>query len=90
MGGTNSDGASVMLLPECACYIGFQVQDTISAGDHLVTLCRVVSIGRWDSRAQKIVQVLTDNDKLQFPYNFNALDPSSVLYTGQLREEGII
>jgi len=69
------------LLPRCAVYILLKLLSTTEAGDHDVALCEVVGTGIWDESSSKVVA--TDTPPA-------ALDPSTALYTAQLREEGII
>lgn len=75
------------VLPDCATYICLTLVDTMPAGDHLVALCKVVQTGRWDAARNSLVLV-DEDDALSSRQE--ALDPSTVLYTGQLREENII
>jgi hypothetical protein len=59
---------------------------TLDAGDHIVALCQVTATGRWDEAQQRVVtnNLVNDNEPLL------KLDPNTVLYTGLLRDEGII
>lgn len=66
--------SSIDLLPGCASYVQLKLLRTMEAGDHDVALCEVVSTG-----------VSCDDDGPP-----TALDPSTALYTAQLRQEGII
>lgn len=72
---------SMDLLPKCAVYIQLKLLSVIEAGDHDVALCEVVGTGVWDETEQGIVS------KEVSPA---ALDPTTALYTAQLRAEGII
>jgi hypothetical protein len=59
---------------------------TLDAGDHIVALCQVMATGRWDEAQQRVVtnNFVNDTEPLL------KLDPNTVLYTGLLRDEGII
>ena len=61
-------------------------QNTLDAGDHIVALCQVTATGRWDEAQQRVVtnNLVNDNEPLL------KLDPTTVLYTGLLRDEGIL
>jgi Flavin reductase like domain len=74
-----SDAESTFdILPNCAAYIQVKVVNTIPAGDHLVALCEVVQSLEW-------------KDGVLIPSSASTpLDATSALYTGQLRQEGII
>lgn len=69
------------VLPKCAVYVRLKLLSVIEAGDHDVALCEVVGTGIWDETKQSIVS------KEVSPA---ALDPTTALYTAQLRAEGII
>lgn len=69
------------LLPKCAVYIGLKLLSTSEAGDHDVALCQVVETGIWDETTRRIVSTKVCPA---------ALDPTTALYTAQLRAEGII
>jgi len=85
-GQLESGGTPVLhLLPECASYLHVQMESALDAGDHLVTLCKLISTGEWDNNL-KIVKFRT-LDSTTAPV---AMDHHNVLYTGLLREEGII
>lgn len=79
-GNRPGDRSSIELLPRCATYIYLKLKETIPAGDHLVALCEVVQTGQWDDAKGDVV----------IGGGEDALDPTSALYTGQLRQEGII
>jgi flavin reductase (DIM6/NTAB) family NADH-FMN oxidoreductase RutF len=76
--------ADLELLPECCTYISLRLQQIVPAGDHVVALCEVVDTGVWDPATNSVISCANVVDA---PQNF---DPRSALYTGQLREEGII
>jgi flavin reductase (DIM6/NTAB) family NADH-FMN oxidoreductase RutF len=102
------------LLADCATYLVLQVVETVDAGDHLLTICRVVDTLAWQpQRQEKEEQEETDGDDDEWPpppagrivslssqqhpqrpssgtTALVRLDPSNTLYTGQLREEGIL
>jgi flavin reductase (DIM6/NTAB) family NADH-FMN oxidoreductase RutF len=72
------------LLPGCASYVFLKhLGKQMDAGDHVAILCKVVATGRWDDERQAVVDVDMD---LPLP----AMDHTSVLYTGQLRDEGLL
>jgi hypothetical protein len=93
----------IALLPDCAAYIQLELlsssssssssrsnsKNTLDAGDHIVALCQVTATGRWDEARQKVVPNISDDDDDNEPLK-RRLDPSAVLYTGLLRDEGII
>ena len=79
---------ALQLLPDCATYIYLKLINTMPAGDHVVALCEVVQTGRWDAARKALVLVHEDDDDDRRPPS--QLDPSTVLYTGQLRDENII
>ena len=77
------------LLPDCSLYIQLELQSLQEAGDHVVALCRVVGTGVWDASSESVVPLQQDDSSGQQQEPL-ALDPSSALYTAQLRAEGII
>uniref|UniRef100_A0A7S4WDD1 Flavin reductase like domain-containing protein n=1 Tax=Ditylum brightwellii TaxID=49249 RepID=A0A7S4WDD1_9STRA len=77
---------SLDLLPECASYIQVELTGVTNAGDHDIAICEVVRTGVWDTMQSKVVAVVPDNEKEAM----SPKDHTTVLYTGQLREEGII
>ena len=74
---------SIQILPNCQSYIKFRILETVGAGDHEVALCQVLGVGRWDDKLKCVVSV--DPNSVQRPKDENV-----VLYTGYLRQEGII
>ena len=76
--------ATFEVLPNCASYLQLKLKRVTDGGDHDVTVCEVVGTGVWDDE-NKTVRWLLDSSIGQL-----ALDSSLVLYTGQLRDEGII
>jgi flavin reductase (DIM6/NTAB) family NADH-FMN oxidoreductase RutF len=76
--------ADLELLPECCTYISLRLQQIVPAGDHVVALCEVVDTGVWNPDTKTVVSCA---NVVNAPQVFG---PSSALYTGQLREEGII
>ena len=76
------------ILPDCASYMQVKLKRVTDGGDHDVAICEVLGVGVWDNAKQTVVWQRDDgsSDSNQS----TALDPSSVLYSGQLREEGII
>ena len=72
------------VLPECAAYLELKMQSTsmIEAGDHVVVICQVTKNGVWRNGQ---LYWLGPDDAPQSP-----LDAPSVLYTGWLRDQGIL
>lgn len=73
--------AGLHLLPNCASYVRLKLLSTIEAGDHELALCQVEDTGVWDDTTHQVVVAKGPAAPL---------DPMTALYTGQLREEGII
>ncbi|KAL9182241.1 hypothetical protein ACHAXT_012893 [Thalassiosira profunda] len=81
-----SNGATGMpfdVLPNCASYLEVKLKRVVDGGDHDVAICEVTGTGVW---AEKSVHWLSEDDAGEQ----SSLDQSSALYTGQLRDEGII
>lgn len=74
------------VLPNCASYIQVKLRRVTDGGDHDVAICEVTGTGIWDNSKQD-VSWLSESDDGD---NQSALDSYSALYTGQLRNEGII
>ena len=74
---------SIQLLPNCQSYIKVRLLETFDAGDHEVALCQVIGVAEWDEKDQCVVDVNTKDD-------IQAKDENIVLYTGYLRQQGII
>lgn len=72
------------ILPGCLSYIGVQVVSAVDAGDHVVAICKVITTGTWNKR-KKEVSVSKTEDAPPPP-----IDEASALYTGYLRNEGIL
>jgi flavin reductase (DIM6/NTAB) family NADH-FMN oxidoreductase RutF len=72
------------VLPNCATYIQLKLKRVTDGGDHDVAICEVIGTGIWDDTSSTI-KWLTETDTAT-----QALDSATVLYTGQLRDEGII
>ncbi|KAL7495389.1 hypothetical protein ACHAWT_003889 [Skeletonema menzelii] len=71
------------VLPQCASYMQIKLKRVTDGGDHDVCIVQVIKTGVWDD-INKTVLWLEGSD--QQP----ALDASTALYSGQLRDEGII
>ena len=85
---TNSnDEMQYDVLPNCASYMQVKLKRVTDGGDHDVAICEVVGVGVWDNVKQTVVWQCDDGNS---DNQSTALDPSSALYSGQLREEGII
>ena len=74
---------SLALLPHCASYLHVKLQSTVDAGDHLVTICELIGTGIWDDDKQTILRRSPDAPVAPMDHN-------NVLYTGLLRQDGII
>ncbi len=74
------------VLPGCASYLQVRLKRVTDGGDHDVAICEVVGTGTWDSIRQTVLWESSEDDT----QSASAFDPSSALYSGQLREEGII
>lgn len=73
---------SVDILPHCQSYIHLDLLYTVDVGDHDLAICQVFATGQWKS--DKLV-LLRSNESQPVPR-----DATSVLYSGQLRHEGIL
>ena len=73
------------VLPNCASYLQVRLKRITDGGDHDVAICEVMGTGVWDDSKQT-VQWLGENGG----QSTALLDPSTALYSGQLRSEGII
>ena len=80
----SQENVRLALLPKCASYLHVKLQSTVDAGDHLVTICELIGTGVWDSEEQTIKQQPADAEPAA------PMDHQNVLYTGLLRQEGII
>jgi Flavin reductase like domain len=78
---TTRQEETMELLPDCATYIYLKLVNTMPAGDHVVALCQVIRTDRWDG--SRIVPVADNTAQLP-------IDSDTVLYTGLLRQEGIL
>ncbi len=82
----NSDKTTTFeVLPNCASYIQVKLKRIADGGDHDVAICEVVGNGFWDDESRSVVWLSESDADGQ-----DGFDPSSALYTGQLRVEGII
>lgn len=73
------------VLPRCASYLQIKVRRVTDGGDHDVAICEITGTGVWDESKQTVLWLSEDNAD-----NQSSLDPSSALYSAQLRDEGII
>jgi flavin reductase (DIM6/NTAB) family NADH-FMN oxidoreductase RutF len=72
------------LIPRCASYVFLKhLGKQLDAGDHVVVLCKVLATGRWDEDKGAIVDAEINQPPVP-------QDQRSALYTGQLREEGLL
>ena len=84
----SDEGMHFDVLPNCASYLQVRLKRVTDGGDHDVAICEVVGNGVWDNAKQTVDWQSSDGGDDQQPAA--PLDPSSALYTGQLRAEGII
>ncbi len=73
---------AMKVLPKCQSYIKLKIVNKMDAGDHELALCEVLGVGSWNDHLHCVVDVKEDSK----------IDPKDedVLYTGYLRERGII
>ena len=67
-----------------------KLKRVVDGGDHDVAICEVIGTGVWDDAAGGGVRWLLGGDGEEAGDRPSALDHTSVLYSGQLRDEGII
>ncbi|KAL3805587.1 hypothetical protein HJC23_005831 [Cyclotella cryptica] len=85
-GSVNSPkGLTFDVLPNCASYIQLKLKRVTDGGDHDVAICEVIGTGVWDDKKESVHWLTESESRDQIE-----LDSSSVLYSGLLREEGII
>ena len=84
-GPRSDDDLQFDVLPNCASYIQVKLKRVTDGGDHDVAICVVVGVGIWNKELQTVVWQSDDDNQ-----STAALDQTSVLYSGQLRQEGII
>eukprot|EP00563_Minutocellus_polymorphus_P003041 CAMPEP_0181046482 /NCGR_PEP_ID=MMETSP1070-20121207/14374_1 /TAXON_ID=265543 /ORGANISM="Minutocellus polymorphus, Strain NH13" /LENGTH=184 /DNA_ID=CAMNT_0023125099 /DNA_START=238 /DNA_END=792 /DNA_ORIENTATION=- len=82
-------GLRLKVLPGCASYIKLKVLSYHNAGDHDVALCEILDTATWNDETREVVSCLLDEEGRR-PVAAAVIDPTTALYTGQLREEGII
>jgi hypothetical protein len=77
------------VIPNCATYLHVQIvpHQTLPAGDHVAVLCQVIGTYHWDPSTQNIIPTSSTNTQ---PISSYYYDATTVLYTGQLRQEGNI
>ena len=80
-----SNDVAFDVLPNCSSYIQLRLKRVTDGGDHDVAICEVVGTGMWNRENNSIEWLSEAETSSQ-----TALDSSSALYTGQLRDEGII
>jgi len=83
-GPRSDDDIEFDVLPNCAS-IQVKLKRVTDGGDHDVAICEVVGVGIWNKEEQTVVWQSEDDNQ-----STAALDHTSVLYSGQLRQEGII
>jgi len=98
---TEFAGMPVQLLPQCALYMVLEQESSsaaaepattrMDAGDHVVVLCRVVRTGKWDETRKQIVPLTDAEDDDDGSATLKSgLGPDQVLYTGYLRQAGLL
>lgn len=91
---TEETSSTLDVLPNCATYIHVKIvqsndySTTVPAGDHLVVLCEVLGTFQWNATTNTISTVTSSNANTT--HYIPSFDATTVLYTGQLRQEGII
>eukprot|EP00571_Detonula_confervacea_P008534 CAMPEP_0172315998 /NCGR_PEP_ID=MMETSP1058-20130122/26924_1 /TAXON_ID=83371 /ORGANISM="Detonula confervacea, Strain CCMP 353" /LENGTH=250 /DNA_ID=CAMNT_0013030215 /DNA_START=263 /DNA_END=1015 /DNA_ORIENTATION=- len=75
------------VLPNCASYIQVKLRRVTDGGDHDVAICEVTGTGIWDDNKQSVLWLSESDDAGS---NQSTFDHWSALYSGQLRDEGII
>jgi flavin reductase (DIM6/NTAB) family NADH-FMN oxidoreductase RutF len=80
--GSNDEEFDV--LPNCASYLQIKLKRVTDGGDHDVCIVQVVKTGVWDDVNKTVIWLEVEGD--QQP----AFDATTALYSGQLRDEGII
>ena len=94
------------LLPNCASYVQLELLEEtppIDVGDHVVVMAKVLQTGVWDEETGTVLRVSStaatstgtkSSNSPQLPRRSvlppPPLDETTVLYTGQLRKQGII
>lgn len=77
----------IQVLPHCATYLEMTIhnpQSKIDAGDHLVVICQVTQIGKWNADTNALEWTSVEDGPPE------PLDAPQVLYTGWLRDQGIL
>ena len=92
---SKDEGFGLQCLPGCASYIKLKVLSYHNAGDHDVALCEVLDTAVWNETRKAVTTCRLssqdeDEDGRPVVAASAAIDPTTALYTGQLREEGII
>ena len=78
-------GAEFEVLPNCASYLEVRLKRVTDGGDHDVAIAEIIGVGAWDSSTETVRWMKEDEAGGQA-----SIDPSTALYSGQLRSEGII
>lgn len=87
------------LLPGCALYVQVECRSSarlINAGDHVVAICEVKRIGVWEQideeelNGGKVSWLENTIEGNTIPLALGEIDESNALYSGRLREEGIL
>jgi hypothetical protein len=90
---TVDTSSTLNVLPNCATYIHVKIvqsndeSTTLPAGDHVVVFCEVLGTFQWNDTTHTISTISSHNNSTTYIPSFDA---TTVLYTGQLRQEGII
>jgi len=83
----DSDEPPLSVLPNCALYMEmkqWKPDSVVEAGDHQVFLCRVLRTGTWN-HSESCIDWQKETDAPLPP-----MDEQQVLYTGLLRQKGIL
>jgi hypothetical protein len=87
------------LLPGCVLYLQVECRSStalIDAGDHVVAICEVTRIGVWEQKDDeeldggKVRWLDQAIDGNMISLSLGGIDESNALYSGRLREEGIL
>ena len=97
---TSSQDCDFELLPGCALYLQVECRSStalVDAGDHVVAICEVTRIGVWEQiddaeldggKVRWLDQAAIDGNTMSL--SLGGIDESNALYSGRLREEGIL
>jgi Flavin reductase like domain len=78
------------LLPDCALYLPLQLVERVPVGDHELAICQVMDTMEWNGKSISIISPDSSSTGDTTTIVAMPLNPTNTLYTGQLREEGIL